>query len=295
MAASGGVAHAVPNRLRLIRDRRRGRSVDNSRGRCSVTHAAELHRPSIAWIRCLQVTRSHLRRRTGIVRSSTTRQLNGTMLDPNGARKRRRKPALRWSPWWLRPVALRAELPTLRPPRLSFDWRPAPWTKREQYGACLSRSREGPGTVLGDRSSDVTVVVVASPGRLGRGYPPFAHRAFCFVGDRHRGQSVDNPVNAVPLIKRGRFSSRRGSVLIPLDRRFVRWGGSRGGFAGHVGRSCPPFAHRASCLDGDRHRGRSVDNSVGRCSRGSRGRYSGSSTTWCSTVPASLSGTVGAC
>ena len=65
------------------------------------------------------------------------------------------------------------------------------------------------------------VVKGRRPHRRGRrgGYPPFAHRDFGCLGDRRRGQGVDNPVNAVPLIKEGvSLHVVSGSVLDVLTR-----------------------------------------------------------------------------
>ena len=161
-----------------------------------------------------------------------------------------------------------------------------------------------------------------------------------FVGDRRRGQSVDNPVSAVPLIdqeggsvfmsprgqfsmsldtidQEGRFSSRRGSVLIPLDRRFVRCPGSRGGFArprraelptlrplclsfdgpfdvgarpGVSGGVTHPLPTAPFCLMGDRHRGQNVDNPVNAGPLIKRGRFSSAGTrTWSGWDPGDVS------
>ena len=76
----------------------------------------------------------------GVVRNRTAWQLNGAMFDPNGARKRRRKPVLRWLPCWLRPeVSGGATHPC--PPRLLFVGDRHRGQSVDNSGGCLSRSQ----------------------------------------------------------------------------------------------------------------------------------------------------------
>ena len=121
-----------------------------------------------------------------------------------------------------------AGLPTLCPPRLLFCWGPAPWTsvdnsrvgvpipggKPDPLPAGLQKPRPTPdrdrtkqhdqavewGDVRSERrpktakkARSAMVAMVASPGGVGRGYPPFAHRAFCLFGDRRRDKAWITP------------------------------------------------------------------------------------------------------
>ena len=148
-------------------------------------------------------------RQTRCLQSRATRpwsMLTGSYPDPAVAVANRREGT---SPHSIRG---RVAFPTLRPPRLRLFGGPVPWTKRGKRTTCAALFGVGHADRGGSRRNRTSPhskfgrVLPRCGGPVARSgtehrpiqflaelrFPPFAHRAFGYLGDRRRGRSVEN-------------------------------------------------------------------------------------------------------